>query len=153
MTQQHQMMHLSHIPMAHHHLVSFRPHFLCKAHCTSVMCWHVLQHILHLYGQEPFASTGTLDHHTQLKVWHAGLETLTINGDSAETQAAADTSSNQGTDSVKKVRNLQKKLKQIQQLKDKRDARDGSVLTPEQMQKLESEPSVTSELHHLEQCL
>ena len=117
-----------------------------------MMCWHVLQ-LLHLCQREPVASAGTLEHHTQLKVWYAGMETLTINDDSAETQAAADTISNQGADSAKKVRNLQKKLKQIQQLKDKRDAGDGSVLTPEQMQKLESEPSVTSELHHLEQCL
>lgn len=80
------------------------------------------------------------------------METLTTNGDSAETQAAAHISSNQGTDSAKKVRNLQKKLKQIQQLKDKRDAVDGSVLTPEQMQKLESEQLVVSELQHLERC-
>ena len=74
-----------------------------------------------------------------------------INDDSAETQAAADTISNQGTDSAKKLRNLQKKLKQIQQLKDKRDAGDKSVLTPEQMQKLESEQLLMSELRHLEQ--
>ena len=150
MMQQHQMMHLSHIPMAHHHLVSFRPHLLCTARCTSVMCWHVADaEAASVWAR---ASTGTLDHHSQLKVWRAGIDTLTINDDSAETQAAADTSSNQGTDSAKKVRNLQKKLKQIQQLKDKRDAGDGSVLTPEQMQKLESEQSVMSELHHLEQC-
>jgi hypothetical protein len=30
MMQQHQMMHLSHIPMAHHHLVSFRPPFFAQ---------------------------------------------------------------------------------------------------------------------------
>lgn len=81
----------------------------------------------------------------------SGMETLMINDDSAETQAAADTISKQGTDSAKKLRNLQKKLKQIQQLKDKRDAGDGSVLTPEQMQKLESEQLLMSELRHLEQ--
>jgi len=92
-----------------------------------------------------------LDHNTHLLVWHAGMESLTLN-DSAGSQAAPDTSSSQGTDSAKKVRNLQKKLKQIQQLKDKRDAGGGSALTPEQMQKLESEQLVLSELHHLEQC-
>ena len=114
------------------------------------MCWHVVQ-LLHLIEREPVASTGTLDYHAQLKVWYAGMETLMINDDSAETQAAADTISKQGTDSAKKLRNLQKKLKQIQQLKDKRDAGDGSVLTPEQMQKLESEQLLMSELRHLEQ--
>lgn len=56
--------------------------------------------------------------------------------------------SNEATDIGKKVRNLQKKLKQIQQLKDKQTTQ---TLSPEQVQKLESEQSVLTELHELEQ--
>ncbi|KAL3135760.1 hypothetical protein ABBQ32_007323 [Trebouxia sp. C0010 RCD-2024] len=63
--------------------------------------------------------------------------------------AAADGIS-QGTDAAKKARSLQKKLKQIQQLKDKRDTNGASTLSPEQIQKLESEQLILLELQQLE---
>lgn len=64
--------------------------------------------------------------------------------------SAAQNSSTQGTDAAKKVRNLQKKLKQIQQLKEKLDSSGTNSLTPEQLQKLETEQSVLLELQQLE---
>lgn len=60
---------------------------------------------------------------------------------------AADSTS-EATDTAKKIRNLQKKLKQIQQLKDKQSSQ---TLTPEQLQKLDSERAVLAELSQLEQ--
>lgn len=81
------------------------------------------------------------------------MESLTLNGDSPEPSAAAGTISSQGADAGKKIRNLQKKLKQIQQLKEKRDAGGVINFTSEQVQKLDSEQSVLSELQQLEQSL
>lgn len=68
----------------------------------------------------------------------------------ATTASAAQDGSSQGTDTAKKARNLQKKLKQIQQLKEKRDDSSAMTFTPEQLQKLESEQSILSELQQLE---
>ncbi len=81
----------------------------------------------------------------------AGVDSLSLHDDTVASSAAADASSNQANDSAKKVRNLQKKLKQIQQLKEKRSAGGSSGLTHEQVQKLDSEGSVLSELQQLEQ--
>lgn len=80
------------------------------------------------------------------------MENLAIHDDAAEPSAAADDiSSNQGADAAKKARNLQKKLKQIQQLKDKLSSSGMNALTPEQVQKLDCEQSLLSELQQLEQ--
>lgn len=84
-------------------------------------------------------------------LWHAGVMALCVQEDRASTApiAAADGIS-QGTDAAKKARSLQKKLKQIQQLKDKRDTNGASTLSPEQIQKLESEQLILLELQQLE---
>lgn len=83
---------------------------------------------------------------------HAGIEALSVQDDTAAIAAStAQDGSNQTADADKKARNLQKKLKQIQQLKEKRDANGANTLTPEQLQKLETEQSVMSELRQLEQ--
>ena len=70
--------------------------------------------------------------------------------DDTAASASSTAQDGQGTDAAKKARNLQKKLKQIQQLKEKRDTSGASILTPEQLQKLESEQTILSELHQLE---
>ena len=80
--------------------------------------------------------------------WLAGMEALSVQDDK-KTSAAQDSSS-QGIDAAKKVRNLQKKLKQIQQLKEKVDTTGSNSLTPEQLQKVETEQSVLLELQQLE---
>lgn len=83
---------------------------------------------------------------------HAGVTALSVQEDRASTapSAAAD-GTGQETDAPKKARSLQKKLKQIQQLKDKRDTDGASTLSPEQIQKLESEQLILLELQQLEQ--
>lgn len=90
-------------------------------------------------------------HSTRHYAWHAGVEALPLQDDTAATAAStAQDGSSQGTDAAKKARNLQKKLKQIQQLKEKLDTSSANTLTPEQLQKLASEQSVLSELQQLE---
>ena len=83
---------------------------------------------------------------------HAGIDALSIQDD-AEPAAAPSTkdSPTHATDAAKKIRNLQKKLKQVQQVKEKRDASGTSALTPEQVQKLNSEQAILAELQQLEQ--
>ena len=83
--------------------------------------------------------------------WHAGVEALSLRDDTAATAAStAQEGSSHGNDATKKARNLQKKLKQIQQLKEKRYTSSANTLTPEQLQKLDSEQSILSELQQLE---
>lgn len=81
----------------------------------------------------------------------AGTAALSNNG-SLGTQAGSEAQNGgaDGTDTAKKVRNLQKKLKQIKQLKDKQSTQ---TLTPEQLLKLESEQSILSELQQLGQIV
>ena len=80
-------------------------------------------------------------------MYAAGIAAVSLED---STPATVQDSSDQGTDLGKKIRNLQKKLKQIQQLKDKRESAGISSLTHEQLQKLESEQSVLSELYQLQ---
>ena len=80
------------------------------------------------------------------------MHALTIQDNAEQATAAAHKANTPDniTDATKKIRNLQKKLKQIQQVKQKRDANGVSALTPEQMQKLDSEQAILADLQHLE---
>lgn len=65
------------------------------------------------------------------------------------TTAEPSTSEDAGADPAKRLRNLQKKLRQVQQLKSKQAG--GTVLEPEQLQKIASEAALLEEIQVLEE--